>query len=327
MRAAATATLRTLPRVAAWVPAPARRWLLVLLASCALLLAGYHGWFRHSSFAQVEDVSVFGLSTSDAPKIRAALSDAARDQSTLDVDVAQLEQAVSGYPIVESISVKADFPHALQIDVTEHRPVAVVLAAGQRIAANSDGTLLPGVTASGGLPVIRLKGVMPHEALAGAETLGLVKVLGAAPEELSRRLLDARARKKDGIVVRVRQGPEIVFGDATALAAKWAAAARVLADPKAAGASYVDVRLPERPAAGGLPVETIVPVAPAGPPQAAPQATGPQATGPQGATGPTGPQGTTGTTGPQPPAPAAPPPAAVTPPPAAPTGATPAPTE
>ena len=38
----------------------------------------------------------------------------------------------------------------------------------------------------------------------------------------------------------------------------------MLADPDAAGATYIDVRLPERPVAGGLPVETIEPVAPAG---------------------------------------------------------------
>jgi hypothetical protein len=39
---------------------------------------------------------------------------------------------------------------------------------------------------------------------------------------------------------------------------------RILADPEAAGASYIDVRLPGRPAAGGLPAETVAPVAPAG---------------------------------------------------------------
>ena len=38
----------------------------------------------------------------------------------------------------------------------------------------------------------------------------------------------------------------------------------ILADPEAAGASYIDVRLPGRPAAGGLPAETLAPVAPAG---------------------------------------------------------------
>ena len=38
----------------------------------------------------------------------------------------------------------------------------------------------------------------------------------------------------------------------------------MLADPEAEGATYIDVRLPGRPAAGGLPAATLAPVAPAG---------------------------------------------------------------
>ena len=62
----------------------------------------------------------------------------------------------------------------------------------------------------------------------------------------------------------MRDGPELIFGDATRARAKWIAATRVLADPEAEGASYIDVRLPGRPAAGGLPAATLAPVAPAG---------------------------------------------------------------
>ena len=65
-------------------------------------------------------------------------------------------------------------------------------------------------------------------------------------------------------MVELRDGPELIFGDATHVRAKWIAATRVLADPEAAGATYIDVRLPGRPAAGGLPAATLAPVAPAG---------------------------------------------------------------
>ena len=63
-------------------------------------------------------------------------------------------------------------------------------------------------------------------------------------------------------MVELRDGPELIFGDPTRARAKWTAAARVLADPKAEGASYVDVRIPGRPAAGGLTDETVAPVTP-----------------------------------------------------------------
>jgi cell division protein FtsQ len=93
--------------------------------------------------------------------------------------------------------------------------------------------------------------------------LRAVRVAAAAPAALRGRLEELERRKEDGLVVRLREGPELIFGDATRMQAKWTAAARVLADKAAAGASYVDLRLPGRPAAGGLPAETVAPVAPA----------------------------------------------------------------
>ena len=75
---------------------------------------------------------------------------------------------------------------------------------------------------------------------------------------------------EQGIVVALEDGPEIIFGDADLAAEKWTAAVRVLADGDAAGATYIDVRLPARPVAGGLPAATIEPVAPAGDVIAAP---------------------------------------------------------
>ena len=50
----------------------------------------------------------------------------------------------------------------------------------------------------------------------------------------------------------IRHGPAIILGDGSRLRAKWIAAARVLGDPGAKGARYVDVRVPERAVAGGL---------------------------------------------------------------------------
>jgi len=78
------------------------------------------------------------------------------------------------------------------------------------------------------------------------------------------RLEQVEREAERGLVVSVKDGPELIFGSTDRLTAKWAAAVRVLADPDAAGAEYLDLRLPERPAAGGLAVETVAPVAPAG---------------------------------------------------------------
>jgi hypothetical protein len=71
-------------------------------------------------------------------------------------------------------------------------------------------------------------------------------------------------RSDDGYVAELRDGPELLIGSATRLRAKWAAAARVLADLEARGATYIDLRIPSRPAVGGLAATTVTPVAPAG---------------------------------------------------------------
>jgi cell division protein FtsQ len=55
-----------------------------------------------------------------------------------------------------------------------------------------------------------------------------------------------------GITVPLSDGPTLYLGDSERLRAKWIAAATVLADRSSAGATYIDLRLPERPAAGGL---------------------------------------------------------------------------
>ena len=47
-------------------------------------------------------------------------------------------------------------------------------------------------------------------------------------------------------------GPRLILGAGDRARAKWVAAARVLGDAGSQGATYVDVRLPEQPAAGGF---------------------------------------------------------------------------
>ena len=65
-----------------------------------------------------------------------------------------------------------------------------------------------------------------------------------------------------GLRLELRDGPDLVFGSASRIRAKWLAASRVLAASSAQGATYVDVRVPEWAAAGGVgPVEPEEPVA------------------------------------------------------------------
>jgi cell division protein FtsQ len=296
MRAAAAATLRTLPRAALAIPSRIRRWLIFGITALVVLWSLYTFWFRHSSFVKVEHVTVKGLNTNDADRIRQALTSTARDMSTLDVNQAALLSAVASYTAVKDVVATAHFPHGLTIRVIQERPVALLQTDGSHVLLAADGSVLRGIRAGGPLPAIRTRSAAPTRTLTDPLALTELQVAAAAPPALARRIASIGSGKTRGLVVRLRNGPQIIFGDGTRLDAKWAAAAGVLADSASKGATYVDVRLPERPVAGGLATSSLVPLGSTSTSSTAlsgESTTTQTGTAPQGATGATGPSGTT----------------------------------
>jgi cell division protein FtsQ len=260
----AALALRNVPRAALAVPPAWRRRVGIALLALAVLLSGYWLWFRDSSFARVNEVYVTGVDGPQSRAIRSALEQAGLDMSTLHVRTTDLRDAVSDYPVVRSITAQGDFPHKLTIDVDLNLPVAVLDGPSGRKPVAADGLLLPDVPIDGGLPTITTKSAVPSERVTEGRAFQLVRLVGLAPEPLRKRLTKVIIDPKFGIVAQIRKGPELRFGDASRLPAKWMSAARVLAAAGARGATYIDLRLPERPAAGGLPTTSVLPLAPAG---------------------------------------------------------------
>jgi cell division protein FtsQ len=239
-----------------------------VLAGLALTLIGLTLgwlWFRDSSFAAVQRVSITGSTSSEEAQVRAALESAATGMSTLNVDAGTLRESVEPFSSVADLRVSADFPHDLTIEVVEHRPVANVESGGSRLPATGGGLVLDGVR-SEELPTVASKEPLADGRVQDRKALAALKVAGAAPPEL-------RARSErvfwgdDGIALDLRNGPDLIFGDAAAARDKWRAAARVLAEDSSAGATYLDLRVPKVVAAGGVgpvtpeptPTPTVVP--------------------------------------------------------------------
>lgn len=255
---------------AALTPDPRLRRRLIVAALLAALLAAligglYFAWLRDSSLVAVEQVSVTGLTSRDSDRLRAALTSTAETMTTLHVEPERLERAAAAFPAVAGLEIERDFPHGLRIHVIEHRPAAVLDVDGRSVPVAGDGSVLAGMPVGGDLPTIELSRSLPERRLPPGAARDAALVAGGAPAVIARRL-DSVGREGGarGVVVQVEDGPEIVFGDAERVSAKWAAALRVLADEEAAGAAYVDVRIPARPVAGGVAVETVTPVAPLG---------------------------------------------------------------
>jgi cell division protein FtsQ len=228
-----------------------RRLRIALLASLlalALLLGGWF-WFRDSPLVSVRRVQISGVQGPDAGAIEAALTRAARRMTTLDVRPAALRAAVARFRIVQAVRVRTSFPHGMQIQVLEQLPVGTLAVNGQRTAVAADGAVLGPAFLSAALPTVATSEPAVGQRVRGSEALAALTVLGAARRPLLKAVERVFFGPK-GLTVSMRNGLLAYFGDATRPHAKWLALARVLLAPGAAGASYVDVRLPERPAAG-----------------------------------------------------------------------------
>jgi cell division protein FtsQ len=248
-----------------------RRRLLVAVVAVALLAALYMLWLRDSSLVAVENVTVTGLTSDDADRVRVALASTAETMTTLHVDEARLQEAAAAFPIVARIEATPDFPHGMTVQVIEHRPAAIAIADGRKQPIAGDGSVLAGLPVEGDLPTIDLAVAMPQRQLGPGAARDAARVAGMAPPVIARRV-DSLSREGGarGVVAELEDGTELLFGTPDQLAAKWAAAIRVLADDEATGATYIDVRIPERPVAGGLSAATITPVPPVAETPAAP---------------------------------------------------------
>jgi cell division septal protein FtsQ len=237
-----------------------RRWTLVTALLAAVLATTYYGLLRDSSLVRVSDVTVVGLTGPEAARLRARLEEVGKEMTTLHVREQSLRKAVATEPSILAIQATPDFPHGLRIDVLENHPVAAVELPGSgRVPVAGNGTLMPGHRSRTPVPLLRMQ-TAPRigrdsgspARLADDRAAQLVHVAAAAPPALLRRTATIERRAGEGIVIALQGGPRVIFGDATRLPDKWRAAAGVLASRDAQGAAYVDVRLPDRPVAGGL---------------------------------------------------------------------------
>jgi cell division protein FtsQ len=210
----------------------------------------YFGWFRDSSLVGVREVKVEDVSSRDRDQIVAALTDAAHQMTTLHVQTDRLAASVEGFPAVASVSASADFPHGLTIHVTQRKPALLASDGSHQMPVAADGSLLPGVDVGGrDLPVVNV-GSLPASGRLGGEGLEEALVAGAAPVPL-RALIARMSYSPDyGVVATMHGGIDLRFGTHRQAGPKWEAVAAILADPKLTSLSYVNVRVPGRPAVG-----------------------------------------------------------------------------
>ena len=149
-----------------------------------------------------------------------------------------------------------DFPHAMRIDVVEHKAVAALEVGDEQIAATGSGLLLRGVAVDSDLPTIRMDAPPAGERVTNANTRAALRIAAAAPDRLRERVLRLWTGPK-GMMLALTDGPDLSSATASTPAASGSRRPACWPAPEAAGATYLDLRIPERVAAGGLgPVST-----------------------------------------------------------------------
>jgi len=244
---------RAANRLVAWprrLSPRARRRLLVAAIAGVLVAAAYLAFVRNLGVFRVDQVSVRGAGAAYAPQLWKDLRSSARTMTTLHVREGELLRVARRFPAVVSLRVDPGLPDRLTVTVVERPPVGTVRSpAGALVPVAADGTPLRGQPVDRPLP--RLPSSTAREEQAGNATAGAARLAGAAPPALVAWLGEIE-RRREGWVIALRKGPEVRFGSLRRLSAKWSAATAVLAARSARGAAYVDVRLPDRPSAGGF---------------------------------------------------------------------------
>jgi len=232
------------------------RMILAVIAAAAALIGGWM-FLRDSSLVAADQVTITGVSGPQAHQIEQALRSAAGEMTTLHMRPRALQQAVASYPLVKAVHAKADFPHKVHITVVEHKPVAAVVVSGRAIPVAADGTILRGAFVPG---LLRLPSRTPvvGRRLTKGPLLSAARIMAAAPASMRSRVTKIFLGPR-GMSVRVTGAPPAIFGSANRAKAKWISLMTMLASGQIAGATQIDLSVPERPAVAGLPGPQIGP--------------------------------------------------------------------
>jgi cell division protein FtsQ len=227
-----------------------RRRVLAAAVVLLVLYGGYMFWFRDLSWFAIHGVTIKGATTNER-EIKAAVENASGDMTTLHIKDDELRNAVARFPTVASVGASTSFPHGLTVTITERLPVAFVRIRGQETAVSADGYLLAGADFDAkALP--RIEGAGAHGARLDEDAAAQAAILGSTPEPLKNRITASSwDEDRGGVVVDLKNGPEIRFGDGSAAQEKWQAAVTVLSSDERGTPSYLDVSVPDRPVSGG----------------------------------------------------------------------------
>jgi cell division protein FtsQ len=212
---------------------------------------------RHTPLFAVQELHVQGAPPRVEQTIRAELQPVV-GTSLVALDGGELVDRLESLPVVKAAAYDRAFPHTLRLVIRPERQLAVVRSRGGGAWVVSEGgrVLRPApIRALTRLPQIALAPGMllrPGESLENPATLTALRALTLVPRPFPLHVRSARMQLGHVTLV-VGDGTELRLGEPSELGLKLVIAERVLraVEPEErAQLGYLDLSLPERPAAG-----------------------------------------------------------------------------
>jgi cell division protein FtsQ len=224
----------------------AGRWAVLIVGAAIVVGAGW--WVTNSPVFDMHSLKVEGGRHLSASQVR-ELSGLGERSNVLWLDAGAVESRLEQDPWVREAVVKRRLPSGITIHITERAAVAVVGKDPAMVVA-VDGTVLGVAPSSIRLPMVEMDAPL---AIGERITVGPeLAAVGALPGSLRPRV-KAMARDAAGaLILLMRSGMTVFYGDASDPQAKAIALRAVLAWAERHGVhpTYVDVRAPAAPALG-----------------------------------------------------------------------------
>lgn len=228
------------------------RVVITLVVVAGISATGF--WIIRSPLLSIDRVTITGANQSD-PSGAIAQTGVAPGTPTISVDVAAIESLLLADPWIAEARVVVTWPGSVEVEVTEHVPIALVQTANGFAHVTVDGAVVQILDDPAGWPIITSAVAQTPRAgdtMGGAALLGALEFVTALPAELATAAVvsvDAEQQLAASVGgYQVRLGRSIEMGQ------KAAALAAVIEHGVAAG-SAIDVTAPRRPAVTNPQVE------------------------------------------------------------------------
>jgi len=214
-------------------------------------------WIRSSTTLNLSDVIVGGNQLLNTKEVL-NLIPVEEGQNITNIDLEKIKKAIEKHPFVKTALISRKFPSALQIDVVERVPVAIISGAQKIYTVDKDGVLLPVLKSMTikGFPVIT---GIPHFKEKTGEKIGSSRIIESielfnlvrnADSDLYRSLSEVNYNNQKGFLVHFNKdkfpvyfGYDKFFEKAQKLKAFFQ---RVKEEKRYSLLKYVDLRFDEQ---------------------------------------------------------------------------------